>query len=194
MNSAERIKILDVGGFDGALALFLGGPEEQEKIQVEVVDTATTGGTGMRIDLEDQTCAIVVAVDVLEHVPPEQRAEFLTELSRVTREFLILNFPSSGTKEAQKLVLDLTGNQFVKEHVEYGLPDYQEVVKEMQARGFSTDLVAHYGNAAVWVSQFVLAHTSEQAKATASFLVRQHADEKSAVPLYDLIRCQRFIP
>jgi len=36
---------------------------------------------------QDQAWAIVVAVDVLEHVPPEQRAEFLTELSRVTREF-----------------------------------------------------------------------------------------------------------
>ena len=74
------IKILDVGGFDGALALFLC------EYAVDVIDPITTGGSGLEITAGEYEA--VVSVDALEHVAPDRRADFLAELSRVARRHL----------------------------------------------------------------------------------------------------------
>jgi hypothetical protein len=55
-------RILDAGGYDGALALFL--PE----YQIDVIDPATTGGSVLEIPIAKRFYRAVVAVDVLEHI------------------------------------------------------------------------------------------------------------------------------
>lgn len=185
-------KILDVGGFDGALALFF---VDETGFEVDVIDPCTTGASGNEIGKADRSYPIVVAIDALEHVLPESRSAFLAETSRVAQEYCILNFPSHGTMEAQRLVLSLLpDNQFIREHVEYVLPKHEQVVAEMEGHGFACKVI-HHGNSMVWVSQFVLQHlVPEAAKATARFLVeRLHKQEtpSSAEPLYDMIICKR---
>lgn len=183
-------KILDVGGFDGALALFF---VDEPDFEVEVIDPCTTGASGNEIGKGARSYPIVVAIDALEHVQPERRSAFLAEVSRVARDHCILNFPSHGTMEAQRLVLSLTGDQFIREHVEYVLPNHEQVVAEMEGHGFSCEVI-HHGDSMVWVSQFVLRHVApEAAKATARFQVeRLHRQVGSpSEPLYDMIVCKR---
>jgi hypothetical protein len=81
--------ILDVGGYDGALALFL--PEHH----IDVLDPITTGGTALSITAEPYEA--VVSIDALEHVPPENRDTFLIQLSKLGRRACFINFPSAAT-------------------------------------------------------------------------------------------------
>src|SRR3989344_7846353 len=92
MNKLNRKKdsvILDVGGFDGAFALFV--PE----LKVWVIDPQTTGGSGLNIPLPDKHFDAVVSIDALEHLPRKDRPTLLQELVRVTRSKLFINFPEA---------------------------------------------------------------------------------------------------
>lgn len=77
-------KVLDAGGYDGALGFFLPG------VEIDVIDPATTGGSVLQIGAPDASYDVVVAVDVLEHIDPADRAKSLSEFARVAREHLIL--------------------------------------------------------------------------------------------------------
>lgn len=178
--------VLDVGGFDGALGLFL------HDYNVEVIDPLTTGASGLQIPLQQMSRPIVVSIDALEHVKSEQRILFLKELSRITSHYCLLNFPNHNTMDAQKLAFSLTGNQFVKEHVEFVLPKYEEVMSQMEGFGFACKVIYH-GDCAVWISQFVLQNISPEAAAlTSRFLVNHlNSEENPSMPLYDLVICKR---
>src|SRR5581483_4242605 len=104
--------ILDAGGYDGALGLFL------PSLQIDLIDPATTGGSVLNIPAADQCYDAVVAVDVLEHIEPSDRARALAEFARVSKQHVILNYPCRGSKPAQELALKLTNNALVREHVQ----------------------------------------------------------------------------
>ncbi len=108
--------VLDVGGFDGAFALFVPG------LRVWVVDPVTTGGSGLAIPFPDNHFAVVVSIDALEHVPRQDRTTLLKELLRVTRSRLFINYPEARGMDAQQKVLSLISNKFIQEHVDYRLP------------------------------------------------------------------------
>jgi hypothetical protein len=186
----EDARILDVGGYEGALGLFL--PE----FHMEVIDPATTGGSGTSIPLANKSRPIVTSVDALEHVPPEERPVLLAELARVTGSLCLINFPDRDTAPAQELVLSLTSNKLVREHVEYGLPDAKEVAAEMERHGFACEVIRH-SDAMVWVSQYVLQHQApDSAAKTSKFLIQNHQPHwtvpEPLAPLYALVVCKRL--
>ncbi len=185
----KKAIILDVGGYDGALGLFL--PDWQ----MEVIDPATTGGSGTNIPLADKSRPIVTSIDALEHIAPAQRPALLAELARVAGSLCFINFPNRDTAPAQELALGLTDNQLVREHVEFGLPGSAEVAAEMERRGFACEVVRH-SDSTVWASQFVLQHRAPDAAAEVSrFLVQHHRPHRTVpeplAPLYDLVVCRR---
>lgn len=134
--------VLDVGGFDGSFALFV------PQLRVWVVDPCTTGSNGLQIPLSDKSIDTVVSIDALEHVERKDREVFLRELVRVCKTTLLINFPEARSMPAQELVLSLTGNQFIQEHVEYVLPSCAETVRVInsldpfQSRRRATPLLA----------------------------------------------------
>lgn len=181
----EKSTVLDIGGFEGALALFL------PSTHVEVIDPVTTGGDFASVDIEDGMFDIVSAIDVLEHIHPDQRDVFLSKLTRVARKIIILNYPSIQSKEAQEAVLAACDNKFVREHVEWPLPETGWVMGYLSALGFRCE-AAEYGNIALWAGQFV---ASQMAGSNASelnrYLIENHSDEPFSKPLYRMVVCMR---
>ena len=179
------MRVLDVGGFDGALALFLPGME------IDLIDPATTGGAIAEIICADRAYDVVCAVDVLEHVEPSEREAALSECARVARTHLILNYPSQESLEAQALMLELTGNDLVRQHVEWPLPASVAIAGQIEKLGFSCRVVPH-GSVAVWLGQYLAQHLSAEAGARLNrLLVARHAGEPFSLPLYHLVTASR---
>ena len=186
-NTAEAIKkrveksysILDVGGFDGALALFL------TDYQIDVVDPITTGGTGHGI--ANDSYDVIVSIDALEHVPPAERQSFSKQLGNAAREHLFINFPGRYTATAQQLIYDSTENPLVKEHVMWQLPAMDEVREWVEEAGFEVHTEQHT-NLAQWVSQYLLQTIAHDAAMKVNrYLLEHHLEDQVGTPLYDLI-------
>ena len=86
-----------------------------------------------------------VAIDVYEHIPPDQRAGFLSRIQNLTEDAIILAFPSQeqlGALQTDEYVNEryrqLYGQDYVwlDEHFEYGLPSRLKVIKEFEANGW----------------------------------------------------------
>jgi Methyltransferase domain len=177
--------VLDAGGYDGALALFLPG------LTIDLIDPATTGGSVLKIPASDGSYDTVVAIDVLEHIEPKDRAQALCELARIARRHVILNYPCRDSQAAQKLTLKLTNDALIREHVQWELPDSDWVLSELATHGFSGTVKPH-SSIAVWLSQYlVLNLVPEAAKELSMHLVENYADEPFSKPLYHLVHCSR---
>ncbi|HEY9678977.1 MAG TPA: class I SAM-dependent methyltransferase [Drouetiella sp.] len=180
-------RLLDAGGYDGALALFL--PDRQ----FDVIDPATTGGSVLAIPVGDASYQAVVAVDVLEHIEPSQRSKALEEFARVGSEYIFLNYPCRESKEAQELALKLTKNPLVREHVEWELPDSDWVLAELAKYGFRGEVQPHT-SIAVWLGQFVTLNlVPDAAEDLNRYLINNFANEPYSRPLYHLLVCRRDI-
>lgn len=178
-------RVIDVGGYDGALALFL--PE----YNVNLIDPATTGGSLRNNQIEDKSYELAAAIDVLEHVLPQQRESALSELTRIAQQFIVLNYPCQQTKQAQQLVFEATKNALIAEHVNWELPDTNWVLEKMAELGFHGHMKA-YGSVAVWLGQYLTLNLAPKAApALNRYLIKYHAEEPSNVPLYHLVFLQR---
>lgn len=184
-NVVVAARLLDAGGYDGALALFLPGHD------IDVIDAATTGGSVLEIPAADSSYAALVAVDVLEHIEPKDRPKALSEFARVARQHVILNYPCQDSKDAQELALKLTNNVLIKEHVQWDLPDSNWVLGEMDKYGFSGAIHPH-ASIAVWLGQYVTLNlVPETAEELNRHLVENYADEPCSRALYHLVVCER---
>jgi len=76
----------------------------------------------------------VLAMDVVEHVPPAARERFIRELVRVSRGWVILSAPCGGQAQAYDARLygwlrarTGTDHRWLREHLELGLPEAAEL-------------------------------------------------------------------
>ena len=139
----------------------------------------------------DSSYDLLAAIDVLEHVRVEERFKFLKELTRISRRYVLLNYPCKHTFKAQELVFRATGNSLVREHVEFELPDTDQIIAQMSNLGFDCSYIA-YGNLAVWLGQYLTLNLAPQIACDLNhYLVDNHSDEPFSVPLYHLVVCER---
>jgi SAM-dependent methyltransferase len=133
--------VVDVGGGDGALALFL--PD----VAYLLVEPDTNGLSGLSLPLPAGAADVVCACHVLEHIPPEGRDAFLDQLLRVARRHvLLLNpFAAAGVDHAARLQLavDLTGARWAREHLACGLPDLSSVQDYAARRRLTFEATPH---------------------------------------------------
>ncbi|MFA9400975.1 MAG: class I SAM-dependent methyltransferase [Acidobacteriota bacterium] len=135
--------VLDVGGVRGELGLFLPGAEVTT-INMEGQD-ADAHFDGDLLPFEDDSFDLAVSLDVLEHIPAEQRARHFEELVRVARHQVLLCCPLGSTEhlEAEAGLAawyrEVTGepHRFLEEHLQRGLPTAAEL--ERLARGAADD-------------------------------------------------------
>jgi hypothetical protein len=130
---SSKCTLLDVGGGDGTFALFV--PE----VEYVLADPTTNGISGTALPFTDKFFDVVVACHVLEHIPQNERAQFLDQLCTKAREYVLLLSPffdsASHVSERLQLVVELTDATWAKEHLAHHLPELQEVKQFASERG-----------------------------------------------------------
>jgi SAM-dependent methyltransferase len=125
-------ELVDVGGMPGQLAGFL---PRTRVLAVNVEEPADIVVPADRLPFEDATFACSTSLDVLEHVPPDDRARFVREQLRVTRGRTVLCCPL-GTPEHGEEERAVTAwhretvgedNRWLAEHADNGLPTLDEL-------------------------------------------------------------------
>ena len=86
--------------------------------------------SGSQLPFADQSFDLVVASDVIEHVPPGWRSTVIAEALRVSRVAVLFGYPCGSTAHAldrklreQYLKLDMTPPVWLDEHMTHPFPD-----------------------------------------------------------------------
>lgn len=125
--------ILDVGGAINHLSRFC---------KAEKIVTANLSGSEKsdvvikkgKLPFENNSFDTVCSIDVLEHIPQEERKFFINDLLRVAKSKVILSFPIGTKSHSQHELemlswLDKKGEDvtYLKEHIKYKLPTLEDV-------------------------------------------------------------------
>lgn len=143
---SRKLKLLDVGGYPGLIADFL--PEHDITI-VDILPCDKPNyvqASGDSLPFQDGEFDIVCSCDTLEHVPSAKREAFLTELVRVTNNWLILCAPFSDprTELAEQILYAYVQKVLfvefttLKEHIDNGLPDLKLALSILHQQGLET--------------------------------------------------------
>lgn len=133
--SGRPTNLLDVGGNRGELAAFMPGTDVVTiNVHGEDADHHFDGG---RLPFDDDSFEVAVSVDVLEHIPSQERRRHVEELARVARRRVILCCPlgtpehSAAERDLLRWYRELSGSdhRFLAEHLERGLPTEPELRK-----------------------------------------------------------------
>ena len=130
----EEGAILDVGGGSEGIALFTDRDVTILDISADELKKAERSGhktvlaDGADMPVKDNQYDYVVSVASLEHVTPEKRDKYISELKRIAKKAVILYVPFG--KDAEDFDRDLLGfrrflgirEDWAEEHVKYGLP------------------------------------------------------------------------
>ncbi|MGH7962842.1 MAG: glycosyltransferase, partial [Candidatus Binatia bacterium] len=107
---------------------------------------------------------VVIALDVLEHIPPEKRPDFLSTMLWAANQGVIMAAPfQTAEGEAQELRLntyfrDLHGSDYpwLAEHQARGLPDLDDTLRRIRSLGWAA-LTWGHGNLHLW-AKLIQAH------------------------------------
>ena len=118
-----NVSVLDIGGGDGALSLFL--PDSHYVL-------AEPNVNGLSIDaFPEKSFDVVVACHVLEHIPVPERDKFLEGMLSKARDYVILlnpfYQPEGFDEERLKLIIEITNSSWAKEHLDCTLPTLDEI-------------------------------------------------------------------
>jgi ubiquinone/menaquinone biosynthesis C-methylase UbiE len=134
ITSKAKSTVLDIGGGDGILSRFL------SDYSYCLAEPSINGISGNSLPFFDKSFDVVVSCHVLEHIPLEERENFLDNLARVTKKTIILLNPfeveGSHTKERLELFVEITDAQWAKEHLECSLPSVEFIENYASKRGF----------------------------------------------------------
>lgn len=150
----EGLSLLDVGsGPDCLFGNFL--PDAK----ITYVDPLIANTDGQYIQgnifsrhLDGRSFSAAVAVDVFEHISPDNRHSFLQRITQLSSDAIILGFPNSDTPDSlqtdlglEQQFLDVYGTEYpwLKEHHEYGLPSLAETRAVLENQGWYCQSVGH---------------------------------------------------
>jgi hypothetical protein len=144
--SDESFTILDVGGYKGATSSL----HPRDKVTIldlfDIKEPSYVKGNALSMPFEDQSFDFVVSFDVFEHIQKKDRNSFISEVSRVSKIATIVAAPikTPETELAEKMLNDMfqcmhgKDHQWLKEHIENGLPAIGQVQESMKQNGLET--------------------------------------------------------
>ena len=97
---------------------------------------------GAPLPFADDSADVVIAMDVVEHVPGALRQEFIEECARVARTLVVLACPtesddvSQSEREAGRAMAHFAGRpvDFLEEHAAYGLPPAPAITSALRGQ------------------------------------------------------------
>lgn len=135
--------LLDIGSFDGMFRRFV---PEAEYCSFEGFITGN-----QRTPYQDNAFDVVVAADVLEHVPEEDREAFLRELVRIARKKVVFSFPGENSEGVENFILTiLPDNKWLQEHRANTLPKTEDVNAILDRLGLTYQVKPNHSLAS-WV-------------------------------------------
>ena len=165
-HAGKEIFVLDVGGvsFDRVgkrqwlpiKQIQTGSSYAVDKIFCREQDFIQAEGT--RLPFKSDSFDVVSALDVLEHIPPPSRADFLKELCRVSRDKIVVSFPyhDKNIQNTENVLFHQIRTLYkiehlqLKEHKEYGLPDGEATAEELRSEARSV-AGFKYGSLKTWL-------------------------------------------
>jgi GT2 family glycosyltransferase/glycosyltransferase involved in cell wall biosynthesis len=135
--------LLDVGSLDGMFRRFV---PESEYFSFQGFITGNQG-----TPYQDNAFDVVVAADVLEHVPEGDREPFLRELVRIARKKVVFSFPGEGSEGVENFILTiLPDHRWLKEHKANMLPRTEDVNTILDRLGLTYQVKPNHSLAS-WV-------------------------------------------
>jgi len=108
-------------------------------------------GSALELPFEDESFDFAIALDVLEHMPPSDRAKVISEMMRIAKRSVIVGIPSGSAaenweekarefcerkinriKDESKKRILLQRSNFLREHSQNGLPQESEILSHIQ--------------------------------------------------------------
>lgn len=146
------LRVLDIGGFFRTLAgkPILPAPRMIPDCTCSVVDIEPADLPGYQsmdpeqpLPFGDDAFPVTICMDVMEHIPPAKRLEFLEDALRVTSGVLIIGAPFMHPERVEAdqwlagFLQSLFGepNPMLREHLEHGLPDAAVLQLALDAAG-----------------------------------------------------------
>lgn len=137
-----RPSLLDVGGYPGVFVREF--TKAFPRWTGTTLDTPAEelpnyiSGTGDKMPFGDESFDAVTSIDTLEHIPPDHRGPFLSELCRVSRNLVVVAAPfhHASTAAVERLLNDAHRELFgaehpwLHEHVANGLPKLRPILEE----------------------------------------------------------------
>ena len=114
-------------------------------------------GDATNMDFDDNAYDIVIALDVYEHIPKDRRKNFIDELHRVCKKVAVISAPfnkqevSLAEERCNVYYKSIIGvnHLWLKEHIDNGLPDLNELEQYMNSRSIEYRCFSH-GNLDTW--------------------------------------------
>ena len=112
----------------------------------------------LSLPFADRSFKVVVSVDLLEHLLPEERNTAINELARVSAELVLISAPFQYklARQAERLVFDFIKewlgweHLYLKEHLEIASPSLFETESELVKLGFDTIIIPN-GKLENWI-------------------------------------------
>ena len=189
----KKIKILDIGGYNGKTRDFF---PKDKVIIVDLFDDPNDKdyykADGTKLPFQDNEFDYSVSFDVLEHVQKNKRKKFIEEALRVSKKAVFICAPhkSVNNEYMEKSLNDsykkLSGkyHRWLSEHIENELPDFSSL-KNAFARYHP---VAYFSNEVFnWFSMQTMFFTNEFNNWSAEKLIKLNRNEnkKNALIFYD---------
>ena len=156
-------RILEVGGAPGQISGFL--PKDDVTIvdleQCDIPNFRTVDG--LHLPFSDKSFDLAASLDVLEHVAPGNRNLFVSELLRVSKEYVFIGAPFAdpALREAENILSEFIQaklqhtHRFLDEHLSNPLPDKEETISLLEKEGFTT-MVLPNGYLSHWLLMIML--------------------------------------
>lgn len=163
---APGASVLEVGAKRSRLSAFLPQGVIYEGTDMEWDDVPRFfAADGAALERGDGTADIVAAIDVLEHVPAENRSAFLHELMRLARHTVIISGPFDTPCAAAcdeivqrfRTARGIGSHTYLAEHLTYGLPHPNKSLDVFSEAGWPV-VVLPNGHVGWWVLGEILSH------------------------------------